>query len=201
MRQLNPGYCHCFLLYYYFFLFSLYFTLQVKPRPETSQGAPLPHQTTGNTRNGSSLRLASPSDQRGGYGKRTAVDYTVANTGIFLLFCPFLTGSTRMPLTVSWLILHGTNWLHKVLPPPCCQPPPSPRLTIGALNIWYGWGFGLAQVIQALERGGINVMLLTETKIMTEAYSHNRLGYHVACLEVRTYRAGGAQDGVDLVTR
>ena len=43
----------------------------------------------------------------------------------------------------------------------------------------------IAQAIRAVERGGFDVMLLTETNIHTEAYSHNCLGYDVTCLAVR----------------
>ena len=44
-------------------------------------------------------------------------------------------------------------------------------------------------------------MLLTKTKIQSEAYSHNHLGYDVACLAAQPSSAGGSQGGVGLVTR
>ena len=70
MRQINPVYCHFLLLYYPFSILFLYFILQVKPRLETSQGVPLPHQTVGNAKNGNPLRLASSRSKKGGYGKK-----------------------------------------------------------------------------------------------------------------------------------
>ena len=53
----------------HFYTPPLYFTLQVKPQTETIQGALPPHQTTDNTRNGSSLISASPSAQKWGFKK------------------------------------------------------------------------------------------------------------------------------------
>ena len=44
-------------------------------------------------------------------------------------------------------------------------------------------------------------MLLTETKIRSEAYSHNHLGYDVTCLTARLSSAWGDQGGMGLVTR
>ena len=49
--------------------------------------------------------------------------------------------------------------------------------------------------------GIFDVMLLTKTKIQSEAYSHNHLGYDVACLAAQPSSAGGSQGGVGLVTR
>ena len=40
----------------------------------------------------------------------------------------------------------------------------------------------MEQAIWVVERGGFYVMLLTETKIQSEAYSHNCLGNDVTCL-------------------
>ena len=44
-------------------------------------------------------------------------------------------------------------------------------------------------------------MLLTKTKIQSEVYSHNRLGYNVTCSAARSSSAGGAQGGVGVVAR
>ena len=44
-------------------------------------------------------------------------------------------------------------------------------------------------------------MLLSETKIQLEAYSHNHLGYDVTFLMARLSSARGDQGGVGLVTR
>ena len=51
----------------------------------------------------------------------------------------------------------------------CRRPPHPPGIAIRTLNIWDGRGFGLAQAIWAVEHGGFDVMLLTETKIQSEA--------------------------------
>ena len=59
----------------------------------------------------------------------------------------------------------------------------------------------MAQAIQVVEHGVFDVMILTETKIQSEAYSHNRLGYDVNYLVVRPSISGVYQGGVDLVTR
>ena len=68
-----------------FSILFLYFVLKIKMRPETRKGAPPPHQTSGNVRNGNPLRLASFKYRKGGYGKILAIDPTEANTGIFML--------------------------------------------------------------------------------------------------------------------
>ena len=52
-----------------------------------------------------------------------------------------------------------------------------------------------------MERGVFDVMIMIETKIQSEAYLHNRLGYDMNCLVVRPSISGGDQDGVGLVTR
>ena len=52
-----------------------------------------------------------------------------------------------------------------------------------------------------MERVVLNVMLLTETKIQLEEYSHNRLGYDVTCLAERPSSARGSQGGIGMVTR
>ena len=45
------------------------------------------------------------------------------------------------------------------------------------LNIQDGRGFRLVQAIRKVEHGGFDIMLLTKTKIQTEEYSQNRMGY------------------------
>ena len=77
------------IAFYSITIFSIsfiYFTLQVKPRPETIPRAPPPQQTARNTRNISSPRSTSPSVQKWGYEKIMAIDSTVANSGLFLIF-------------------------------------------------------------------------------------------------------------------
>ena len=45
-----------------------------------------------------------------------------------------------------------------------------------------------------------DVMILAETKIQTEAYFHNRLGYNVTCLKAHPSSDRVSQGGVGLVT-
>ena len=59
----------------------------------------------------------------------------------------------------------------------------------------------MAQAIRAVVRRGFYVILLAETKIQMEQYSHNHLGYSVICLKARQDSAGEAHGGVGLVTR
>ena len=59
----------------------------------------------------------------------------------------------------------------------------------------------MAQDIREVERGGFDVMILTETKISTTAYCQNRLRYKVTCSAVRPSSARVAQGGVGLVTK
>ena len=70
-----------------------------------------------------------------------------------------------MPLTFSRPIPYGADRLHTAMSTPLRCPQRTPGLAIGTLNIQDGWGFGLAQAIRAVERGGFDMMLLTETKI------------------------------------
>ena len=69
------------------------------------------------------------------------------------------------------------------------------------MNIQDGQGFGLAQAIQAAENGFLDVILLTETNIQLQAYSHNCLGCNLNCSAACPYSAGGYQGGFGLVTR
>ena len=69
------------------------------------------------------------------------------------------------------------------------------------LNIQDGRVIGLEQAIRAVKRGGFDIMLMTEKKIQTEEYSHNRLGYNVICSTVRPSKVGGSQGNVGLVSR
>ena len=57
------------------------------------------------------------------------------------------------------------------------------------------------QDIWVVECGGSGVMLLTETKIHSEAYSHNIWGYDVTCSKLRPSRTGSDQGSLCLVTR
>ena len=49
----------------------------------------------------------------------------------------------------------------------------------------------MAQAIQEVDRGGFDIMLPTEMKIRTEAYSHNQMGYDVTFSASRPSRDGG----------
>ena len=106
-----------------------------------------------------------------------------------------------MPLNFSRTIPHGVNRMHTAPPPLHRWSLRSPRLAIGTLNIRDGQGFGLAQAIRAVERVFFDVMLLTKTKIQSEAYSQNRLGYNVTCLTAHPSSFGVAQGGIRLVKR
>ena len=84
-----------------FSVLFLYFILQVKPRLETSQGAPPPHQTAGNSGNSNPLRSMSSRYRRVGYRKISAVYPTTANTGIIRPSLLVLLLPTRMTITFS----------------------------------------------------------------------------------------------------
>ena len=68
------------------------------------------------------------------------------------------------------------------------------------LNIRNGRVFGIAQVVREVELGGFDFMVLTETKISTAAYFHNRMVYNIVCSPSPTASSGGAQVGVVLVS-
>ena len=84
-----------------------------------------------------------------------------------------------MPLTFSLPTPYGANQLHTALPLPRRRPPRLLGLVIRVLNIRDGHGFGMAQAIRVVERGGFDVMLLTKTKISTTAYFWHMLEYKV----------------------
>ena len=52
-----------------------------------------------------------------------------------------------------------------------------------------------------MQIGNYNLMLLTEKKILYDAYCYNRLGYDAVCSQAVGTIARGEQGGVDLVTR
>ena len=106
-----------------------------------------------------------------------------------------------MSHTFLRLIPYGANRLHMTTLPPRRWNMCPPRLAIRKLNTWYNWGFGLAQAIWAVERGGLGVMLLTKTKIYTTSYFRNWLGCNMTCSAVRPTSDRGYQGGVGLVTR
>ena len=81
--------------------------------------------------------------------------------------------------------------LYKALPSPCHRPPRPQGLSLGTYNIHNVWGFDLNQAVLAVHLGSSNAMLLTKTKITSEAYFHNRLGYNIVFLPLVTTDAGG----------
>ena len=68
-------------------------------------------------------------------------------------------------------------------------------------NIHDGWGFGLTQAIRAVHIRGLDLIILTETKITDWEYCHSRLGYNTAYLSAITADAGREQGGVGLVVQ
>ena len=106
-----------------------------------------------------------------------------------------------MPLTFSQPILNGSNRLNMASPPLHRRPPRPSRIDIRTLDIPDGKGFRLVQAIRAVEPRGVDVVLMTDKKIQTEANSHNQIGYEVTFSAACPSSAGGAQVGVGLLTR
>ena len=52
----------------------------------------------------------------------------------------------------------------------------------------------MAQAIQAVDRGGFDMMLLTKTNISTTVYCRNRLEYVVKCSAERPSSAGDIRE-------
>ena len=103
-----------------------------------------------------------------------------------------------MPVTFNLTILHCRNHLHLMAAMPRCRSPQPRVLSIGTYNIRNVNGFGIAQAIWAVQVGGFNLMVLTETKVTGQAYFHNRLGYNVVFLSEINTDAGGAQGVLSL---
>ena len=153
-----------------FSIIFLYFILQVKTRLETSQG--VPPQPKGTV----TSVMATPQDRHltepEKWDTKNIVHRSYSSQyGAFLpyfLICPFFL--TRISLTFSQPIPPGAECLHMAPPPPRHWPQRPPGITIRTINIRYCRRFGLAQAIREVERGGFDVMLLTKTKIQSEAY-------------------------------
>ena len=164
----------------------------MNPRTETSKEASPPHPTASNTRNGSSC-YSSPIFLIRVLLKKTAVDPTVASTGLLLL--PSFFASTRMPTTLSRPASQDSGCLHKAPTPlrrrPLCPPGPS----IGTLTIQDGRGCGLAKVVLAVERTGLDLWSLMDTS-KTKTCPNNWQGYDARCAASRPSHAEGAQGGV-----
>ena len=113
-----------------------------------------------------------------------------------LLFRPFASdgGATYLFLTnPPWRRPPANGAFDDVLP--------APNPTRVCHRDSSGQGFGLVQAIWAVERGGFDVMLLTETKIFMMAYCWIRIGYNVTCSASRLSSAGRFHGGVGLVMR
>ena len=104
------------------------------------------------------------------------------------------TQKLSMLITFSRPTFKGAGCLHTAPPPTRRRTPCPPGLSIGALNIRYGRGCGLAQATREVERGGLDLMSLTET-IQTKACSKNWRGYDIMCAAARPSRASGAKGG------
>ena len=79
------------------------------------------------------------------------------------------------------------------------RPPPLLGISIVGINVHDGKGFGIAQVVQVVELGVFNLMVLTKTKISTVFYCRNRLGYDIVLSPAQPTSNGEAQGGVGLV--
>ena len=76
-------------------------------------------------------------------------------------------------------IFHGGYRLH-LAPAPARRWPPHPRgLFIGTFYIHDGRGFEITQAIRVVHIGGLETMVMTETKVADQYYFNNRLGYNV----------------------
>ena len=82
-----------------------------------------------------------------------------------------------MPICFTQPICHGGDCLHMATAPPRRWTPLPRGLSLGSFNIRDIQGFRLAQSIQVVYIGGFDLMILTETKIIDQAYFRNRMGY------------------------
>ena len=147
------------------------------------------------------LKISVFNSSKGGQRKNDGCRSYGSQYGDFHLSSLVLLFPTMTPLAFSQPIPHGADRLHTAPPRLCLRPPYPPGLAIRTLNIRYGRGFGLAQAIWAVERGGLDVMLLTKTKIYTPSYFRNWLGCDMTFPAVRPTSNRGYQGGVGLVTR
>ena len=127
--------------------------------------------------------------------KITSVYPIVSSTDLFLLFTSVL-ASIRMLITYSRPTSQGAGCLHMAPPTPHHWPRRPPRTAIRILNSHGGRGYGMVQAIWVVERGGL---YLKETSRM-EAGSNNRQGYVMRDAATCPSHAGGAQEGVGLVS-
>ena len=201
MRHLNSWYCHCSLLYYSFFLllFSIIFYRWNRGWRQARGRRPLIKRLVA-SETPTPVDRHLPELER--WTTKKCRPYIVRKPirGFLILLFFFLLFLTRMPLNFSWPIPHSADCLHTASPPPSRLPWRLPGLAIRTLNIRDGRGFGMVQAIRAVECGGFDVMLLTDTKILLEAYLNNCLGYNVTCLVARLSSTRGEQVCVGLET-
>ena len=98
-------------------------------------------------------------------------------------------------------IQHGLDPLHTAPPTPSRQPKAKPPFVDGCTyNIRDGRGSGgeagLLSAIRMIGLAGLHFAILTETKISTDIYTKNSLGYDVVCT-----RSEPRSGGVALITK
>ena len=165
----------------------------MNPRTETIQGGR--HHIQRSVASETAARAQPlPLLDRGVIQKIASIYSTIASTGILLLFPSFLS-LTRMPITTSRLISQGDGCLHMAPPSPHHRPPRPPGVAIGTLYSHDGRGYRLAQAIQIVKCGGLDLM---ETS-PTDSCSNNRRVYRGRGAVVRPSRASGSYYGVGLV--
>ena len=76
---------------------------------------------------------------------------------------------------VTLLIRHSGDLSHTVPLP--CQPPHYQVLSIGKYHICDGQSSGLVEAVQVARIGGVDLMILTETKITYKDYCQHKMGY------------------------
>ena len=172
MKQLNPGYCRCYILYLPIsrFIFSVLLYTWNRNRRKSRGRRHQIHRTEAPETAPCAWPL--PFIDKGVTPKSMAVDYTVAITGIFLIF-PFFFASTRILITSSQKASQGAGCLHMEPSQTLRRTPLPPVLSIGTNNIRDCRVCGLAQDIQEVECGRLDIIPITEI-IHMEAFSKNR---------------------------
>ena len=126
------------------FIFSTYFTLQLKLRPDTNQGAPLPYQTASNVLNGKPSRPASPRARKEGYRKNNGCRFYSSQYGLLIIFCPLTSNKDA-----TYLFPNHPQWSQPLSHGASAAAPPSlmPDQTChrdtkhtGCQGIWIGAG-------------------------------------------------------------
>ena len=113
--QLSPGYCHCFLLYYYFLFSPLFYsTGETTDGYKTGGAAPTPNGQQRRKRK--PIKIGVSQCSKSGLQKNNGRIFYSSQYGAFFyfLFRPFFPGPTSMPLTFSQQILRGAKRLHSL---------------------------------------------------------------------------------------